>query len=264
MGMRKASGSTPLRRDPFEARQVTSRRGGPVKPPLSRDVIVTEALALLTREGLEGMSLRRVAAALETGPASLYAYVDDLQALQALVLDRALAGVDVSGGRRHDWRHRLESILESYLDVLSRSPGLARLAIGTVAVGPNVLRIFETLLGLLEEAGIHRASAAWGIDILVLYVTAIAAEHSDGLDPGDPEGAVARAVLGAPEHEYPRVHEAREDVLSGTGEERFAWAIDVLLTGILRVPRPEVAKKALRSGVAKGEPAPRKRSTRAR
>jgi hypothetical protein len=41
-------------RNPFDAPDVTSRRGGRVKPPLSRDAIVTEALEELTRDGLAG------------------------------------------------------------------------------------------------------------------------------------------------------------------------------------------------------------------
>jgi AcrR family transcriptional regulator len=81
-----------MARNPFEARHIESRLGGPVKQPLSRDAIVAEALRQLTSNGLEGMSLRKVAAALETGPASLYAYVEDLNELHALVLDRAGEG----------------------------------------------------------------------------------------------------------------------------------------------------------------------------
>jgi len=79
-------------RDPFKASEVVSRRGGAAKQPLSRDIIVAAALDLLTQEGLDGLSLRKVAAALDTGAASLYAYVEDLQELHALLLDRALAG----------------------------------------------------------------------------------------------------------------------------------------------------------------------------
>jgi len=52
-------------RNPFESGPVRSRRGGPAKRPLSRDAIVTEALQQLTSHGIEGMSLREVAAALE-------------------------------------------------------------------------------------------------------------------------------------------------------------------------------------------------------
>ena len=232
-------------RDPFEARAVTSRRGGPVKPPLSRDSIVEEALALLTRDGLEGMSLRKVATALDTGPASLYAYVDDLKELHALVLDRALASVNARGAASHGWRDRLMALLASYLRVLSRSPGLAQLALTTVAVGPNGLRLMETLLGLLEQAGVDRTAAALGVDLLVLYVTGLAAEQSKGLEPGDPEGGVARTIRAVSADEYPRVHAAREELLAGTGEGRFTWAVDVMLRGILTSgPKPRARTKA--------------------
>jgi len=223
-----------------------------VKQPLSRDLIVTEALAQLTREGLEGMSLRKVAAALETGPASLYAYVDDLQALQALVLDRALAAVDVSGGRRRGWRERVKAVLDSYVRVLLASPGLAQLAMSPIAVGPRALRILETLLGLLEEGGLTQTSAAWAVDLLMLYGTAIGVEQSNGHNPSDPESPSARALSGAPAEEYPRLHAAAEELLAGDGEARFSWAIDVLITGVLQSPAPKWVGKR----VVKAKPKP--------
>ena len=231
-------------RNPFEPRQVTSRRGGPTKAPLSREAIVTEALRQLKRDGVAGMSLRKVATALKTGPASLYAYVDDLQELQALVLDRGLTPVDVRGGKRAGWRANLESLLASYLEVLFASPGLAQLALGTIAIGPNALRITERFLGLLGEAGVDRRTSAWAADLFLLYATAIAAEHGGRdakHDPGNPQGGVARAVRGVSASDYPQIHAAREEILSGGGGQRVAWAIDVLLKGILSGARAPVA-----------------------
>ena len=164
-------------RNPFQAPETTSRRGGPAKEPLSRDAIVTAALELLRKDGPEGMSLRKVAAALDTGPASLYVYVENLQELEALVLDRALADVKTGAGGR-GWRGRTIALLGSYLEVLAGTPGLARLALGTIAAGPNALRITEALRGHLEEGGVNVATAAWAVDLLTLYATAVAAEHS--------------------------------------------------------------------------------------
>jgi AcrR family transcriptional regulator len=223
-------------RDPFENRDVLSRRGGPPKEPLSRDRIVTAALHLLAKEGLEGMSLRKVAIALDTGPASLYAYVDDLQSLQALVLDRALAAVELPSGKRRGWREGVKSILESYARVLFQSRGLAQLALNAVAMGPQALRILDAILGLLAEGGLDRATASWAADLLVLYVTAIAAEQTERPSPTESVGSIAQAVARASAGEYPHVHAAREELVSGEGEERFAWAIEVLLTGILQRP----------------------------
>ncbi|MGH8159786.1 MAG: hypothetical protein ACREPQ_16840 [Rhodanobacter sp.] len=63
-----------------------------MKEPLSRDAITVEALRHLATHGSDGMSLRKVATAVDTGPALLYAYVEDLNELQALVLDQAGEG----------------------------------------------------------------------------------------------------------------------------------------------------------------------------
>lgn len=208
-----------------------------MKQPLSRDAIITEALRQLKEDGLQGMSLRKVAAALETGPASLYAYVDNLDALYALVLDRALAEVDTGGHPKAGWRQRLFRVLESYARTLSASTGLAQLAFGRIAMGPNALSITEALLALLAEGGVDLATAAWSVDLLVLYVTAIVAEHSSGADPMPSDGAVARAIRTVSRAQYPRIYDAREHMLSGAPEERFAWAIEAILNGVLQHPR---------------------------
>jgi AcrR family transcriptional regulator len=223
--------STVPQRDPFRASEVASRRTRPAKPPLSRDAIVEEALRQLTSDDDGAMSLRKIAKALDTGPASLYAYVDDMSELQALVLDRALEAVKVN--EAGSWRDRLEELLRSYTEVLTSSPALARMAFLTTAVGPNALRIAEALLELLAEAGVDQTTAAWAIDILTMFVTAGAAEHAHGSDPGAPDGPVSQAINRAPANEYPRVHAARNKIMSGTGDERFAWSVDVLVRGIL-------------------------------
>jgi AcrR family transcriptional regulator len=222
--------------DPFQPRAVIGRRGGRVKKPLDHDAIVEKALELLARDGLSGMSLRSVAKALDTGPASLYVYVADLQALHALVLDRALAGVSLRVARDKPWRERLEAVLASYYRVLFRHRGLAQLAMSTIAAGPNALRLIETLLGILDDGEIDEARAAWAVDLLMLYVTSIAFEQSQRAVDGDPLANVARAIGQVSASEHPRVHRARNALLSGEGSARFSWALHVLLEGILRVP----------------------------
>jgi AcrR family transcriptional regulator len=222
-------------RDPFGAVEVESRRRA-AKPLLSRDAIIEEGLRQLTSDD-GAMSLRKIAKALDTGPASLYAYVTDMSELQALVLDRALEAVKV-GEAEGSWRHQLEELLRSYTEVLMSSPAVALMAVRTTAVGPNALRIAEALLELLAEAGVDQANAAWAIDMFTMFATAVAAEHVHGSDPGAPDGPFARAINRAPANEYPRIHAARNEIMSGTGEERFAWAVDVLVEGILSRAQP--------------------------
>ena len=134
-------------------RKIVSRRNRPAKAPLSRELIVSTALDILERDGLSGLSLRRIATALDTGAASLYVYLANLNELHALMLDRTLAAVELHEIRDLSWRDRIKTFLLDYLHVLYEHQGLAQLAMSTIATGPNSLRIWELLLGLLKEGG---------------------------------------------------------------------------------------------------------------
>ncbi len=221
------------------SRNIVSRRSRPAKAPLSRDVIVSTALHILDRDGLSGLSLRRVATALDTGAASLYVYVANLEELHALMLDQALAAVQVTEAGSVPWRDRLKAFLMAYFYVLYNRQGLAQLALSTVASGPNSLRIWEALLGLLKEGGVDDLRAAWGLDLLILYVTAIAAEQSVRRESDHGLGRVKNALSTVSEKQFPLVYALRETLLSGGGENRGAWALDVIIDGIAggRLPR---------------------------
>src|SRR5580704_7391894 len=70
-----------------------STRDRPAKAPLSEEAIVDAALAILRAEGLEAVSMRRVAAALDTGAGSLYVYVAGRDGLLEAMFDRIVAAV---------------------------------------------------------------------------------------------------------------------------------------------------------------------------
>jgi AcrR family transcriptional regulator len=137
-----------------KSRHVVSRRTRPAKSPLSQEAIVATALDLLSREGMAGLSLRKVAAALDTGAASLYVYVANLDELHALVLDRVLGEVVTPPEQDGDWRYRLKATLRSYSEALYARPGLAQVALSTIPSGPNTVELTESLLDLLERGGV--------------------------------------------------------------------------------------------------------------
>ena len=68
-----------------------SRRDRPAKPALSREAIVDAALAIVREEGIDALTMRHLAQALDTGPASLYVYVANRDELWELLFDAALA-----------------------------------------------------------------------------------------------------------------------------------------------------------------------------
>src|SRR4051794_7838857 len=85
---------------------------------LNREAVIDVALAIVDEDGLEGLSMRRVADRLETGPASLYAHVANKDELTELVYDRVLAEVQVQQPDRRRWEEQLKDALRQLYDVL--------------------------------------------------------------------------------------------------------------------------------------------------
>ena len=142
--------------------------------------------------------MRRLAAELDTGAASLYVYVRNTAKLHAAVLDELLGmvGTAPDGASTH-WAEEIVRVLRSYTSILVEHPGLARSALVTRASGRNYLALVERLLNLLRQGGIPDAQSAWGIDILLLFATSIALEHGTRrqvMDDQEDEEALAHAI----------------------------------------------------------------------
>ncbi|MGF6888083.1 AcrR family transcriptional regulator [Nocardia sp. GAS34] len=224
--------------------EIRSRRDRPAKPALTRQGIVDAAVRVMHAEGLDKVTMRRLATELDTGAASLYVYVRDAAELRAAVLDELLADVDLHPiAAEGDWQNRMRLVLRSYLGVLLAHPPLARSALLTRPSGPRYLDLIEALLALLHQAGIDDRRASWAVDLLMQSATATGAEHtSEGEDPDAAAGqfnALVAAVDNAPPDRYPRVTALGRELFTGTGQDRVDWAFDVLLNGILATPRTD-------------------------
>jgi AcrR family transcriptional regulator len=220
-----------------------SRRDRPAKPALTRAGIVATAVRVMRAEGLERVTMRRLATELDTGPASLYVYFANTDELHAAILEEMLGEVDLgSVGAAGDWRDRVDAVLGSYSRVLYENPSLARSALVARPSGPNYLNLLEALLTLLGEGGVPDRQAAWGVDLLLQDATSSAAEHAgrEDTDGADQEwNSLAAALENASATRTPRVAALGAQLLSGPPESRRKWAIRTLLDGMLHTPLPE-------------------------
>src|ERR1700749_3698648 len=95
-----------------------TRRGpsGGTKKPITVDVIISTAFGIVEREGYEALTMRRIAAALETGPSSLYAHVVHKEALDELLIGRLCAGIELPGADPATWRQQAISVCAQLRD----------------------------------------------------------------------------------------------------------------------------------------------------
>src|SRR3954454_22728810 len=104
-----------------------STRDRPAKPPLSVEAVIEAGLRVLRKEGIDAVSMRRVAAELDTGPASLYVYVKNRQDLLNKMFDAVAGEVDIGDEPDPEhWRTQLERLLTNIRAALDRYPGIAR------------------------------------------------------------------------------------------------------------------------------------------
>lgn len=175
-----------------------ARRGG--QPSLSREEIVRTAMRLADAEGQEATSMRRIAAELGAGTMTLYGYVADREALQAAMLDEALAEIELPERRAGGWREDLEVAARQLRRVCHRHPWVAQL-MGTMPVfhAPRWLRALEFSLGALEPFGMDVRRAAAIVRLVNNYVVgATLRETSEIHAPGtDEDPAADRAAVTA-------------------------------------------------------------------
>ena len=209
-----------------------SRRERPAKPALTLEV--------MRAEGLDRVTMRRLATELDTGAASLYVYVRNIAELRAYILDDLLAGLDLSPVTAEgDWRERLIAVLWSYTVVLAEHPGLAQSALVTRPSGPGYLHLVDGLLALLS-AEVPAGRAAWAVDLLLHFATSTATEQgtrSRAAGAREEEEQAIAAIASASADTYPHIAALGLELVSGAGPDRLTWGFHVLINGILQTAR---------------------------
>lgn len=108
----------------------------PTPAPLSRERIVRAAIRLADADGLDAVSLRKVAAALDVGPMRLYGYIATKEELLDLMVDAVHAEIRPTGD---GWREVLRSLAETIRQAAHEHEWLADLIGGRPQLGPNTL-----------------------------------------------------------------------------------------------------------------------------
>jgi AcrR family transcriptional regulator len=214
-----------------------STRDRPAKAPLSEDGILDAAMRVLREEGLDAVTMRRLATELDTGPASLYVYIRNREQLLNALFDRIGGMVELEEPDPARWREQLHRLVNGLLEVMEEHRGIARVAVANVPTGENALRVADNLMGLLLAGGVTPRDAAWACDILPLLTTAAAIETATYQERGDEQDAIAgelEAVFRTlPAERFPNLARYGEELVSGNGDERFHFAIDTFLDGLV-------------------------------
>lgn len=219
---------------------MTIRAGPKPRGRVSRRAIVEKALEIADREGVEGLTFRRLASELDVTAMALYRHVQDKSDLLSAMGDAVLAEITVSPGLERDWAERLRAYLRAVYAALDNHPAAGAL-IARPLVSPAAMRITETLLATLQGGGFTPAQSVRLIQVLtgmILGPVVLAAGYGALLGENSETAAKERAsyddfIGRLADGEYPVLMSVLPEMLEwpSSTELRDA-AVDVLVEGL--------------------------------
>jgi AcrR family transcriptional regulator len=204
------------------------------KPPpdpgvLDADAIVEAALTIADDEGLDAVSMRRLALELGATPMALYYYVENKDQLVDLMADQSLqqlADIDQDG----PWRAELERYFLGIHQLFIAHPALAEAMTHRPLQGPTAIRVGEQLFRLLDRAGFADTDAVAGFLVLFNYTIGASLYRLSRSSPVEPR------LAGLTPDAAPVTYRMRELFAEGSSETHFVTALRRLIADWLPDP----------------------------
>lgn len=211
---------------------------------LSREAIIVSAVTLADAEGLEAVTIRRLAQEHGVTPMAMYWHFNDKDSLLDGLAEHLIEAVKLPEPSDAGWDEQLRDILLAFLDVIRPHPALAGLAMRRILTADSGLLIAERVLGLLRQAGYSAGRAAEIGTFLICAIITMASPDPGGLQQHtgaelEQKLRVKRSHLESlPPGSYPNVIAAAPALVScRTEDDFFALNLDLLVQGVRGLPR---------------------------
>lgn len=198
------------------------------------DEIAAAALGIVDAAGLNALSMRSLAAALGTGPMTVYNYVADKEGLEELVVAAVVAGVAVPAPTS-DWKGDVHAVATAMWRGVRAHPAAIPLVLTRRMSSATGFAIADALIGALARAGLTDEDLLFAFHAVLGFVVGAAqAELAGPLAHGrsaDATDAAARigAVAG---EEHPHIEALSKVAMRTSVEEDFDGGLGMLLDGI--------------------------------
>ena len=204
---------------------------------LTRERVVAEALAVISADGAQALSMRAIAARLGVVPGALYRHVRSKEQLYNLVLDAVLAEADGQTDPGTPWAAQVAALAHRLRTVLENHPGVAALLKARDPVSPASLTVAEAFLAPLHAAGLPGREAALAFRLVYDYTVGFAL--GDATSPAEQRlrDTATRQELHAflrslPASRFPTLAAHGPHAWADDRDERFSLGLETLLRGL--------------------------------
>ncbi|WP_249998709.1 TetR/AcrR family transcriptional regulator [Actinoplanes sp. M2I2] len=221
-----------------------ARKSDVTRPRLSREAIVAGAVALADAEGLDAVTIRRLAQEHGVTPMAMYWHFSDKDSLLDGLAEHLIEAVKLPAPTDAPWDAQLREVLAAFLVAVRPHPALANLTLRRILAAEPGLEIAERVLELLQRAGFTPARGAEvGTFLVCSIITLVAADPSPAPPRPEVDEDQARRdklarLASLPPERYPRVIAAGPALVAcRDGDDYFDLNIDLLVEGVRGVRR---------------------------
>jgi AcrR family transcriptional regulator len=216
---------------PAQAREADKTR-------LTKQAVVDRALALGDAEGLEALTIRRIATELGVTPMALYWHFRNKEELLAGLGDQIWSELDTNVDPSASWDMQMRGLLESLLHVLRAHPCASQLILEGEKQTDAALVASETALAVLRRGGFDPEHAA-EIARSALWTGLMLVMSEPGFHPSMSPAEKAEAqrkhhvqLALLPPDRYPRLVEAALPMSCGDPEFHYSFGVDLFVAGV--------------------------------
>lgn len=199
------------------------------REPLSRRRILESAVALVDREGLAALSMRRLGTELGYEAMSIYNHVPNKAALYDGMVEVLLEGLEVPPADR-DWEERIRGAYRSFRRLATEHPNVFPLLVTRPPMTPDGPWLVEEFLRTLRGAGFDIETSLHAFRTLSGYAFGYAMAEIRGFAL-EPDGARPGAV-GLPPERFPHLAELARDIEAVDHDAEFEFGLDVFFEGL--------------------------------
>lgn len=208
----------------------------PRKRGLSRKRVLANALRIADKQGVDALSMRKLAESLGVEAMSLYNHVQNKEDVLDGIVDLVIQEFEMPSQTKH-WKIALQECVLSTYETLLKHPWAAPMLISRVSVGDGMLRYTDACIGCLHSAGFsyEMADHAWNSIHNHLYGFTLS-QLSAPIDSADYAVVAKQYESRVPAEQYPHVHALMQLVIEGThsGVNNIEYGLTLVLDGLER------------------------------
>lgn len=256
----------PLPPSPWERERPARAHVVPARAPLSRERVVEAAFTVLDRQGLDGLSMRRVAAELGVTVSALYAHVSSKDDLLELMYTRLFDGFEMPEADPERWREQVRDYARSGRQRLLSHRDMARISMAHVPFTAELLPHVEALLAVFRTAGLPDRIAAEAGDLISTYIDGFALEEGMWQDRAARHGGEGSSLArpdwrrmademqhyfaSLPAADFPHLRALAGLLVTNSSDERFDIGLEIILRGLASYLPDQAAEASTDTGRA--------------